>query len=48
MNSAYFCHKFLDRPEDAVLWAKRAQDVGGLEEQYQELLEEILGEQDSA
>lgn len=48
LNSAYFCHKFLDRPEDAVLWAKRAQDVGGLEEQYQELLEEILGEQDSA
>ena len=48
VNSAYFCHKFLDRPEEAVRWAKRAQELGELDEDYQEILDEILGEEDPA
>jgi hypothetical protein len=48
VNSAYFCHKYLDRPEEAVIWAKRAKELGNLDKDAEEVLEDILGEEDPA
>jgi|FLOH01.1.fsa_nt_gi thioredoxin-related protein len=41
-NAAYFCNQHLDRLEDAKTWAKRAKEVGGLDEDMLKLLDSIL------
>lgn len=41
-NAAYFCHKHLDRAEDAKKWAARARAVGDLDEETQKFLDSIV------
>jgi hypothetical protein len=38
----------LDRPEEAVIWAKRAKELGNLDKDAEEVVEDILGEEDPA
>lgn len=47
LNAAYFCHKYLEKPAEAKVWAQRAVDLG-VEEESMELINEILGTEDPA
>lgn len=47
VNAAYFCKEYLERPEDAKTWAKRAKGIEGLGEQEMEVINQILGETDA-
>lgn len=46
MNAAFFCKEYLDRPEDAKAWAKRAKENGTLGEEEMGFIRELLGETD--
>lgn len=48
VNAAYFCNEYLERPEDAKTWAKRAKVLEGLGEQEMQVINEILSETDAA
>jgi thioredoxin-related protein len=41
-NAAYFCHKHLDRADDAKKWAARAREVGDLDEETSKFLDSIV------
>jgi len=41
-NAAYFCKQHLDRAEDAKTWAKRAKEVGDLDEETLKFLDSLL------
>ncbi|MDA0667810.1 MAG: thioredoxin family protein [Planctomycetota bacterium] len=47
LNSAFFCHKYLEKPAEAKVWAQRAKDLG-VDEEGMEIINEILGSADPA
>jgi len=47
LNAAYFCHKYLEKPAEAKVWAQRAKDLG-VDEEGMEIIKEILASEDAA
>jgi len=47
LNAAYFCHKYLEKPAEAKVWAQRAKDLG-VDEDGMEIINEILNSEDPA
>ena len=47
LNAAYFCHKYLEKPAEAKVWAQRAKDLG-VSEDGMEIINEILETEDPA